>query len=246
VAKRPATSPPQKPETWVLKVIMAVTGSVFVAFLLFHMAGNLKVYLPDAELHFNEYAHWLRGFLNPLLPGSSFLWAFRAVIALCLVLHVYAGTTIFFRARVARGGFGRAITAKWHALTGRTMIWTGLIILCFIIFHLLDLTVGAKGVASKSFSGKATYTLEDGEVVTNAYQNLIGSFERPAVAAFYIITMVLIAIHLSHGIWSIINDFGGTASRTRSVFLVLAGLIALVIVIGNASIPLAVLAGVIS
>jgi succinate dehydrogenase / fumarate reductase cytochrome b subunit len=229
-----------------LKVIMAVTGSVFVAFLLFHMAGNLKVYLPDAELHFNEYAHWLRRFLNPLLPGSSFLWAFRAVMALCLVLHVYAGTTIFMRARKARGRFGRVLTAKYQALTGRSMIWTGLIIFCFIIFHLLDLTLGAKGVASSDFSSQATYALEDGEKVTNAYANLIASFDRPAVAAFYIITMVLIAIHLSHGIWSIVNDFGGTAHRTRNVFLALAGLIALVIVIGNASIPVAVLAGVIS
>jgi succinate dehydrogenase / fumarate reductase cytochrome b subunit len=230
----------------VLKVIMAVTGSVFVLFLLFHLAGNLKVYLPDdPQGHFNEYAHWLRGLLNPLLPGSTFLWLFRAALALCLCLHVYSGLTLWIRAHRLRGRHSRQVHATKHHLIGRTMLWSGLIILAFIVFHLLDLTVG-RVVASKDFSAKATYTLEDGEVVTDAYSNLVHSFERPSVAVFYMVVMLVIAFHLSHGIWSIVNDFGVTAHRTRSICLILADLIALVIVIGNASIPLAVLTRVIT
>ncbi|MDR2253352.1 MAG: succinate dehydrogenase cytochrome b subunit [Bifidobacteriaceae bacterium] len=242
-AKRPGTEPPPRPETWVLKVIQAATGSVFVAFVLFHLAGNLKVYLPDdPQLHFNEYAHWLRGLLNPLLPGETFLWLFRAALALCLVLHVYAGLTIWARARRARGRFGRSITATKHHLFGRTMIWSGLIILAFIVFHLLDLTIG-RGVESKQFSSAPTYPLEGTDGVVDAYANLVHSFERLPVAIFYVVVMLVVAFHLSHGIWSIINDFGGTARRTRNVFLFLADVIALIVVIGNASIPLAVLAG---
>jgi succinate dehydrogenase / fumarate reductase cytochrome b subunit len=243
VAKRPATSPPPRPQTWVLKVIMATTGSIFVLFLLFHLAGNLKVYLPDdPQGHFNEYAHWLRTLLNPLLPGSTFLWAFRAVMALALCLHVYSGLTLWIRAHRLRGRHARKVHATKHHLTGRTMLWSGLIILCFIIFHLLDLTIG-RVVDSKEFSTRPTYTLEGGEVVADAYSNLVHSFQRPSVAVFYVVVMVVIAFHLSHGIWSIINDFGATAHRTRLVFLFLADLVALIIVIGNASIPLAVLAG---
>jgi succinate dehydrogenase / fumarate reductase cytochrome b subunit len=125
------------------------------------------------------------------------------------------------------------------------MLWTGLIILAFVIFHLLDLTIG-RAVNSDKFSSDELYQLPDGTMVTDAYGNLIHSFERPTVAVFYVVVMVVVALHLSHGIWSIINDFGGTARRTRSVFLFLADALALLIVIGNASIPIAVLAGGVS
>ncbi|MDR2252759.1 MAG: succinate dehydrogenase cytochrome b subunit [Bifidobacteriaceae bacterium] len=222
---------------------MAATGSVFVAFLLFHLAGNLKVYLPDdPRLHFNEYAHWLRGLLNPLLPGETFLWLFRGALALCLVLHVYSGLTIWVRGRRARGHHSRSINGTRHHLIGRTMIFSGLIILAFIVFHLLDLTVG-RGVESREFSSKATFTLPEGGSVTDAYANLVHSFERWPVAVFYVLVMLVVALHLSHGIWSIVNDFGGTAHRTRTVFLFLADVIALIVVVGNASIPIAVLTG---
>jgi succinate dehydrogenase / fumarate reductase cytochrome b subunit len=225
---------------------MALTGSVLVAFLLFHLAGNLKVYLPDdPRLHFNEYAHWLRGLLNPLVPGETFLWVFRGTLVLCLVLHLYSGLTIKIRAWRARGGRGRAVNVTKHHLVGRTMIWSGGIILAFIIFHLLDLTLG-RGVASSKFSSAASYDLPDGTAVTDAYSNLVHSFERPSVAAFYVLVMMVVAFHINHGIWSIINDFGGTAKRTRNVFLFLAAVAALIIVIGNASIPLAVQLGVIT
>jgi succinate dehydrogenase / fumarate reductase cytochrome b subunit len=246
VAKRPATSPPPRPQTWVLKLIMAVTGSIFVLFLLFHLAGNLKVYLPDdPQGHFNEYAHWLRSFLSPLLPGSTFLWIFRGCLGAALLLHVYSGVTLWIRAHRLRGRHARKVNPTKHHLTGRTMLWSGLIILAFIIFHLLDLTLG-RVVASKDFTGGSTYKLENGEVTVDAYANLVHSFQRPSVAIFYVVVMVVIAFHLSHGIWSITNDFGATAHRTRSVLLILADLIALVIVVGNASIPLAVLGGVIT
>jgi succinate dehydrogenase / fumarate reductase cytochrome b subunit len=242
-ARRPATTRPPRPQTWLLKLIMAVTGSVFVLFLLFHLAGNLKVYLPDdPQMHFNEYAHWLRGLLNPLLPGETFLWAFRSVLALCLALHVYSGLTLWIRGRRARGAHGRAVHGTKHHLVGRTMLWSGLIMLAFIVFHLLDLTIG-RGVESGDFSSKATYQLPGGPEVTDAYANLVHSFQRPSVAVFYVVVMLVLAFHLSHGIWSIINDFGGTANRTRNVFLFLADIVALIIVVGNASIPLAVLAG---
>jgi succinate dehydrogenase / fumarate reductase cytochrome b subunit len=211
---------------------MAVTGSVFVGFVVFHMAGNLKVYLGEKD--FNHYAEWLRTLLNPLVPGSTTLWLLRAALVLCLVLHVYSGITIWFRARKARGSFGRSLRAGKHHLTGRSMILTGLILLCFIIFHILDLTTGTRPIASGEF------------VTGSAYQNLVASFERPAVASFYILTMVLLALHLSHGLWSLINDFGATGRRLRFTFLALADLVALVVVVGNASIPIAVLAGVVT
>jgi succinate dehydrogenase / fumarate reductase cytochrome b subunit len=225
-AAQPATTRPPWPATWALKVAQALTGSVFVLFLLFHLAGNLKVFIGAED--FDHYAEWLRTLFNPLIPGSGFLWAFRAVMVICLVAHVYAGTVIWFRARRARGAHPRKFLLK--RLVSRTMFWTGLIILCFIVFHLLDLTVG-RGVAPAEF------------VAGSAYNNLVYSFSRPAVAVFYGLTMALIAFHVSHGVWSVVNDFGGTGSRLRSVVFIVGGLIAVTLAVGNLSIPIAVQAG---
>jgi succinate dehydrogenase / fumarate reductase cytochrome b subunit len=206
---------------------MAVTGSTFVAFVLFHMAGNLKVYIGQSD--FDHYAHWLRGLFNPLVPGQGVLWILRAVLALFLLAHVLSGITIWYRARRARGPHARKILPR--RISARTMIWTGLILGCFIIFHLLDLTLGRQPFASTDF------------VEGSAYANLISSFQRTPVAFFYALTMLLLALHISHGIWSVINDLGGTGKRLRQIWFIIAGVIAAVVVIGNLSIPIAVQIG---
>jgi succinate dehydrogenase / fumarate reductase cytochrome b subunit len=213
---------------WVLKVIMAVTGTVFVGFICFHLFGNIKILFETPE-EYDAYAVWLRHLLNPLLPGTMFLWCFRAVLFGCLILHVASGITIYVRARIARGETPRKFISK--RVPARTMVWTGIILLCFIIFHLLDLTVGQMPFASSHF--------KEGQ----AYYNLIYSFQRPAVAFFYFIVMVLLAFHIAHGVWSIVNDFGGTGKRLRSVIFILAGIIGFVAVAGNALIVIAVQVG---
>ncbi|MGB8020019.1 MAG: succinate dehydrogenase cytochrome b subunit [Candidatus Nanopelagicales bacterium] len=227
-ANPPATVRPPRPPSWVLKVVMAVTGVVLVGFLLFHMAGNLKVFLGAEE--FNHYAEWLRTLFNPLLPGESFLWVFRAVMLSSFVAHIYSAVTLRVRARRARGPHRRgAMPAKRWSV--RSMLMTGAIILSFVIFHLLDLTIGRTAAATDEFTAG------------DAYGNLVASFERPAVALFYALTMLLIAIHLSHGLWSVVNDLGATGQRTRRVGLLLAGAIAIVIALGNMMIPIAVQLG---
>ena len=227
-ASRPNTARPPQPASWVLKVVMAVTGVMFAGFLLFHMAGNLKVFLGPEE--FNHYAEWLRTLFNPLMPGESFLWIFRVVMITAFVAHIYAGTTLFVRGRRARGPHRRrAMPAKrWSA---RSMLMTGAIILSFVIFHLLDMTIGRTAASTQGFTKG------------DAYGNLAASFDRPAVALFYTLTMLLIAIHLSHGLWSVVNDLGATGHRTRQVGLLLAGILAVVITLGNMMIPIAVQVG---
>ncbi len=227
-AERPARTRPPRPPSWALKVVMAVTGVMFAGFLLFHMAGNLKVYLGAEE--FNHYAEWLRGLLNPLLPGETFLWIFRGVMLTAFVAHIYAGITLFVRGRRARGAHRRRSMAarRWPV---RSMLMTGAIILSFVIFHLLDMTIGRTAATPDSFTRG------------DAYGNLVASFERPAVALFYALTMLLIAVHLAHGLWSVVNDLGATGQRTRRIGILLAGVVALVIAVGNLTIPISVQLG---
>ncbi|WNG90311.1 succinate dehydrogenase cytochrome b subunit [Mycobacterium sp. ITM-2016-00317] len=212
-----------------LKLVMAFTGVVFALFVLAHMIGNLKVYAGAAG--FDHYAHWLRTLGEPLLPFEGALWLFRVVLGLCLLAHVGAAVMLTVRGHRARGRFRRAGMRSLRTFTARTMFVGGVVLLLFIIFHILDLTTGTRPAASETYSAG------------RAYDNLIASFERPAVALFYFLAMAVLGAHLVHGLWTVVNDFGVTGHRARQVLVAGGGLLALSVTVGNMSIPVAVQLG---
>ena len=224
------------PSTVLAKWIMAVTGVIFALFVLVHMIGNLKVY--TGPEYFDAYALWLRTLLEPLLPYEGFLWIFRTVLLICLVLHVWCAVVISRRARIARGPHRRRGLRGMDSFAARTMPVTGIVLLLFIVFHLLDLTAGV-GVAPEGFQ----HTTPE---ASHAYANLVASFSRPWAAAVYIVAMVMLFLHLAHGLWSALCDVGITvAERVRGTVMLLCGAYGLAVMIGNISIPLAVLTGVV-
>ena len=217
--------------SWALKLIMAVTGVIFGLFVIVHMLGNLKVFAGAGD--FNAYAAFLRSVGAPAVPEEGLLWIFRIVLLVAVVLHVYGAFALHGRARQSRGKFRRqGMVSNWNTFTARTMIITGIVLLAFIIFHILDLTIGA-AVAPADF------------VHGEAYANLVASFSRPAVAIWYIIAQLALLLHLSHGLWTATSDLGITGARWRKVLLFLSGLIPLLVVVGNIAIPVAVLTGVV-
>lgn len=230
-ARRPATTRAPWPPSWAVKVVMAVTGSVFALFVVVHLWGNLKIYVGQEA--FDHYAEWLKSdLMYPLLPHGVFIWVFRSVLFLCLIGHVWGALIIWRRGRAARAGRPRKnATSK---LPSHTMLVSGLVLLFFIVFHILDLTIGAPPAASSHF------------VAGSAYANLVYSFQRPAVSIFYMLAVGLLTLHVARGVRIMVNDFGATGQRLRQVFAALAGLIALYLLLGNLSIPLAVLTGVVS
>lgn len=219
-----------RPSTHLCKVIMAITGIVFVAYVVVHMIGNLKVYAGPED--FNGYAHWLREAFEPVLPYEGLLWILRVVLLIAVVLHVWCAAVLWARARRARGRH-RAPLRRTSALA-RTMPLTGIALLAFVVFHILDLTTGHAGAAE--FRGPTTDE-------SFAYQNLVASFERPAAAIAYIVAMLALAAHVLHGVWMAAHDLGVTGSRARAVIKMTAGVAAIALLLGNASIPIAVMVG---
>ena len=222
--------------SWVLKVIMAITGTIFALFVLVHMFGNLKVFT-GAE-HFNEYAHWLRTILQPLLPWEGVLWILRVVLSTSLVAHVWSAATLWLRARASRGPHRRKGLGM-RSFTARTMPVTGIVMFGFIVFHLMDLTLGTSGAAPSTFQA-ATKTQ------AYAYDNLVASFHRPLASGFYMLALIVLFLHLLHGLKTVVIDLGGTGKRLRAVGVAVGGIIALSILLGNILIPVAVLLGVVS
>jgi len=209
---------------------MAVTGTVFALFVVFHLVGNLKVFLGAEE--FDGYAHWLQqDLLAPLVPHGWFIWIFRATLLLCLAAHVWAAVVLRHRARVARGPHRRQGLRGLRSFQARSMLVTGAVLLFFVVFHVLDLTTGTAPAATGEF------------VRGEAYANLVHSFQRPAVAVFYLLAIGTLFLHLAHGLWSVVNDLGATGRRLRATGAAVAGIVGLAVLVGNMLIPVAVLTG---
>jgi succinate dehydrogenase / fumarate reductase cytochrome b subunit len=211
------------------KWVMAVTGLIGMGFIA-HLIGNLKMYLSREEI--DLYGEALRDFPKHLLPRTWFLWSLRGVLFVALVLHVHAAyslTRMNQKARPVRYQSKRDYSVANYA--SRTMRWSGVIVLLFIVFHLLDLTWGGGG--AKFVRG-------------DPYNNAVRSFDRPLVAAVYIIANLALGLHLYHGAWSLFQSLGVNNPRINLARRRFAQGFAALIVIGNISFPIAVQANIIT
>ena len=213
------------------KWLMALSGIVLLGFVLVHMIGNLKVFL--GKDHINTYGEWLRTLGEPALPRTVLLWIVRLVLIGAFVVHILAAaqlTRMNQKARPVRYQSKRDYVAANFA--SRTMRLTGIVVALFVIFHLLDLTAG---------------TANGGHFVRgDAYDNLFNSFERVPVAIAYIVAMFALSVHIFHGAWSIFQSLGLNNPRYNAARRYFAAGFALVILVGNVSIPLLITTGAVT
>ena len=208
------------------KYAMAVSGAVLMLFVFVHMLGNLKLYLGASAL--DTYSQWLRTAGEPALPRETLLWAVRIVLLGSVVVHLHAAyslTRVNRRARPEAYHSPRDYVAASFA--SRTMRWTGIIVVLFVVFHLLDLTWGT---ANPDFRAG------------DPYHNVVESFQRWPVAIAYIVANLALATHLYHGAGSLFQSIGVLFRRRHAFAIAFAAVIAA----GNISFPLAVLTGVVS
>jgi succinate dehydrogenase / fumarate reductase, cytochrome b subunit len=211
------------------KWAMAVSGVMLLGFVLVHMIGNLKVYLGPEDI--NHYGEWLREIAVPALPRTVFLWLMRSGLILAFAVHMHAAyslTRMNHRARPTKYASDRDYLAANFA--SRTMRWTGIIVILFIVFHLADLTWGS-----------ANPHFVRGEV----YDNMVHSFERVPVAIAYIVANLALAVHIFHGAWSLFASLGVSNPKLVKFRRNFAVGFAAIILIGNISFPVMVQAGVI-
>lgn len=213
------------------KVIMAVTGLIWIGYVVVHMYGNLKVFL-GAEA-FDSYAEGLRTLGEPLLGHSHLLLIARLVLIISLVLHVWAAVSLYGLARRARGTRYSVYRTQQANVAALSIRYGGLAILLFILYHLMHFTWGVPGVHSDFRPG-------------HPYHNLVVGFQSWPVVIVYLLALVALGLHLYHGTWSMFQTLG-LNNRTYSRLLRLVALgLALVVSLGFAIVPLAVLFGMVS
>jgi len=211
------------------KFYMALSGAVLIGFLFAHMVGNLKMYMgADA---FNHYAEFLREIGYPILPHMVGLWMFRAVLLACVGLHMLSAWQVYTQSKNARGSTYKKEESLSFAYASRTMRWGGVIIATFVIYHILHFTVG---------------TVHPEFVHGEAYNNVVIGFQNPLVAGFYIVTLIMITFHVYHGLWSAFQTVGANHPKYNPFRRPLALGLALLLLLGFLTVPVGVMAGVLT
>jgi succinate dehydrogenase / fumarate reductase cytochrome b subunit len=217
--------------TIALKMLMAVTGVIFLGYVLLHMYGNLKAFAGHDA--YNDYAEHLRTLGEPMLPYAGFLWVLRVVLIVALVLHVWAAWKLALRARRARSVRYRVKRNSSSSPASRLMRWGGLALLLFVVWHLLNFTVGKVNVT--------------GGPTNDPYNLLVDSFATWWLTVIYLLAMVALGMHLWHGVWSAAQTLGVTNNARARRNAKIGGVVAAVLIAGGfALVPLFILAGVIT
>jgi succinate dehydrogenase / fumarate reductase cytochrome b subunit len=207
------------------KVAMATSGLVIVGWLVLHMLGNVAVFAGREA--YNEYAAFLA-------DRPPLLWGQRIIMLAAIAVHIHAAFALWARNSEARPrGYQQRkdLATDYAALTMR---YGGIVLLSFIIYHLLHLTVG--------MTDHLGYTFVQGDV----YNNMVQGFQRPVVAGFYILAQCALGMHLFHGIWSLTQTLGWDHPKYNPLRRYAAMGLTAVIVLGFISIPISVLTGVLT
>ena len=206
------------------KYVMAITGLGLFSFVIIHMAGNLQIFLGADRI--NAYAYSLKSM--PLL-----LWSLRLGLLAIFFLHITAAIQLAAGDRRARPISYKKYRVVASSFSSRTILISGLIIFAFILFHLAHFTFG--------FFDPNYLRVTDALGRHDVYRMMVEGFSNPLVSIFYIFSMGLLLLHLSHGVSSLFQSLGFRSKRTFRFFDGFARFSALVIFLGNCSIPLAIL-----
>ncbi len=203
------------------KLIVAVTGAFLAMFLAGHLIGNLLIF--QGSHAFNSYAD----FLHTMIHGWG-IWLFRLTMLGALALHIITTDQLVKQNREARPSLYEADATMVASKSSRTMIWSGLTILAFFIFHIFHYTVRVSG---------------DLKSLADFHQNwamTVKGFQNPLTVMFYVIAMALLCSHISHGVGSLFQTLGLRSKKTAGIISLISKGYAIVLFLGFSSIPVAI------
>jgi len=211
------------------KFVMALTGLVLFGFVIGHMAGNLQIFAGPERI--NAYGKMLH-------DNAALLWATRAVLLASVLLHILTSIQLAARNRAARPVPYQARQWREASFASRFMMPAGLLVALFVAYHILHLTVGV--------AHPDRFRMLDGSRhAMDVHHNVVAGFSVWYISLIYVAAQVMLGLHLSHGAWSMFQSLGISHPRWTPLIKLGARGVAALVVLGNISIPLAVLAGVV-
>lgn len=205
------------------KLILGVTGLLWATFVIVHLLENLLLLNPDPD-PFNKWAHTLIS-LGPVIYFAELILVlsllFHIVYAIRVTLENRRARSVRYKKSVSKGGGSR------RGLATASMIYTGLLLLIFIIIHLMNFKYGAY-----------YETTVDGETIRDLYKTVHEYFSNPLNVTYYIVMMALLGLHLSHGVWSATQSLGLNGPRFTPFMTKVGTAVAAIVAIGFVGIPL--------
>jgi succinate dehydrogenase / fumarate reductase cytochrome b subunit len=223
------------------KVIVAVTGTLLAGFVVAHLIGNLKMFGPPEAI--NHYAHFLKHELGVLL------WVARGGLLAVFVAHIALTLSLKAKAAAARPTAYTYMKAAQATLASRTMLWTGLTVGAFTLFHLAHFTLGwvKPAYVYDPVNNKVTtidyLKLTDAKGRHDVFEMVVAGFRTPWVSVIYLVAQALLFVHLSHGLQSVVQTLGLKGTRFGPVWAAIGYGVAGVILVGNLAIVAAVWSG---
>lgn len=211
------------------KAVMAVTGLIGIGYAALHMLGNLKIF--QGKEHFNAYAEFIRSVGEPVLPYGTFLWTLRIIMLGAVVLHIASAAMLTQQSHASRlVGYARQqrIAATFAS---RTMRWGGVMLVLFLVYHILHITTG---------------TLHPRFEAGNVYANTVIGFSSWPVSLVYVVAMLIFGLHVYHGFWSLFQTLGANSRRVNRFLRGASVAVAGILTLGFISVPVAVLAGMLT
>jgi succinate dehydrogenase / fumarate reductase cytochrome b subunit len=203
------------------KVVMAVTGIIGILFVIGHMVGNLQMFYPDAPVAMQHYAKLLR-------ISMPVLYAVRGVLLLAVILHAVSAYQLTMIARAARPQAYQDRKPQVTTFAARTIRWGGVLLVGFIVFHILHMTLG---VVHPQFTH------------LDPYNNLRLGLANPLVAGFYVLSVAALGLHLYHGSWAVVRTLGVARPSAHPLKRRIALVLAIIVALGFVTIPIAAVVG---
>ena len=212
------------------KIIMSGTGLIMISFVCIHLLGNTSLFSgPDG---INAYAKVLQGF-------GPVLWMIRMLMAAALCLHAFFGIQLALENRTANPQKYAVRKNLSASFAGKNMIWTGLIIAAYLVYHLLHFTVQ---VIAPEFSASQNH---DAMGRPDVFSMVVHSFRNIVVSGIYVVAMAAVGLHLSHGLQSMVQTFGLNNEKTLPVMAKIGIAAALILFLGYAAIPAGIISGMV-
>jgi succinate dehydrogenase / fumarate reductase, cytochrome b subunit len=209
------------------KITVAITGVILIVFVIGHLLGNLEMYL--GQDHTNWYAEFLRS-------TGPVLWIVRIVLLAAVVTHIVATIQLTVENRRAKRKKYAKKAPQASTIGSRTMIYSGLLVLCFVIYHLLHFTFQTTNPEFR--------TLTDAQGRHDVYHMVILAFRQPFISSFYLLAVFLLVWHLSHGFGSLTQTLGINNRKVSGLLSNGGRVLSWLIFAGYASIPITVLLGI--
>ncbi len=209
------------------KLVMAATGQLMVLFVILHVLGNATIYFG-----------WLNAYAAHLHALPPLVWSFRLGLIILFAFHIFYGIALTLENNAAKPQSYVVRNDLSATVAGRNMVWSGAVIGSFLIYHLLHFTVQVTNPALAAARHLDALGRPD------VFTMVVKSFQNFGIASVYLLSMIALWLHLSHGIQSSFQTWGLNSDKSLPIIKGVGALAAVLLFLAYIAVPVLIATGI--